>query len=115
MMKADLIAHLDSDAERNVIISDLANLSSNDYQERRGISAKKLGISPETLDEAIKACKSLTNEARKTEHINIEQGWHESVNGADILSLISETVQRHVILSPEAADGIALWCMHSHL
>jgi hypothetical protein len=40
--------------------------------------------------------------------------WHESVNGAEVLSETAESFGRYVSLPPGGADALALWTAHSH-
>ncbi len=41
--------------------------------------------------------------------------WPESVNGADVLDQIAETLSRYIVLPDGAADAIALWCAYAHV
>ena len=49
----------------------------------------------------------------KVELADVEP-WPESVCGATVLSEVSETFSRYVVLPAGAADVLALWCAHAH-
>jgi hypothetical protein len=40
--------------------------------------------------------------------------WRESVNGAEVLNSVTETLTRYVALPDGAAHALALWCAHTH-
>lgn len=40
--------------------------------------------------------------------------WPETVNGAELLQDVSQTISHYVVLPPAAAHGIALWVAHTH-
>lgn len=39
--------------------------------------------------------------------------WPDPVGGAELLSAISNTIRRHVVLAPPTADALALWVAHT--
>lgn len=90
------------------VIARLAALSLQEYDRVRKQEAEALGIRPATLDKLVQT-------ARKRDSADDGMGfddvapWPDPVNGARLLTEISETVRRFIVCDKETADAVALW------
>jgi putative DNA primase/helicase len=97
----------------------LAQLSVLQYERERAPAAKLLGLRKEMLDKEVYARRPKSRDPGKsgqgrTLHIESPDPWPEPVDGAALLSGITESIRKHVVLQPEAADAVALWCLFTH-
>lgn len=84
----------------------LARLSPLAYDKVRKEEAKILGVRPGTLDVVVKASRKQESDDSPFEEV---EPWHEPVDGAALLDLITATVRRFIICSQETAQAVALW------
>lgn len=106
----------DVQESESAIITRLASLSDLDYYRLYKDSADALGIAKADLDKLVK--KERTRLAAEIDS-GTEGGsfvlfeeiepWADSVNGADLLDLMTQTIQRFTVLSTEQARACALW------
>lgn len=100
------------------LITRLAKLSSIEYDLCRETEAKAAGVRVATLDKAVnekrgsKAKDGLQGKALAFEEV---EPWPDPVNGAEVLSRVSEVISSYVALPKELADMTALWCAHTHV
>lgn len=93
------------------IIRRLAKLKPREYDKVRTAEAKALGIRPTTLDAEVKEIRAQTSEADRLPFAEVEP-WPEPINPEDaeqLLSDISDTIRRFVIVDKPQADAAALW------
>jgi putative DNA primase/helicase len=112
-----------TNAEVDVRISDddeikrLAGLSVPAYERERVAAAEKLGMRTSALDRLVRDMRR-TSGAEKGQGqvftISDPNPSPEKVDGAELLNDIAALIRRHVVLSPEQADGIALYVLHTH-
>ena len=103
-----------AEADEQGLIDNLARLGRLEYEQRRSEAAKGLGIRRGALDEEVKARRA---ERRAQSgppplfgHWEVEP-WPEEVDTDALLLSLKRRVQRHVILSNEAATVVALWVL----
>jgi hypothetical protein len=110
--KADEKARAEADEQG--LIDNLARLNRLDYEQRRSEAARELGIRRGALDDEV--------EARRAEqradagppplfgHWVVEP-WPEEVDTDALVLSLKRRVQRHVVLSSEAATIVVLWIL----
>jgi hypothetical protein len=103
-----------AEADEQGLIDNLARLGRLEYEQRRSEAAKGLGIRRGALDEEVKARRA---ERRAQSgppplfgHWEVEP-WPEEVDTDALLLSLKRRVQRHAILSNEAATVVALWVL----
>jgi hypothetical protein len=89
------------------IIASLASMTALEYDRCRVEKAKAMGIRPATLDALVKAERA-GEDAPQTPFTEPEP-WHEAVDIAALLSDVSVTIRRFIVLEPQQADAAALW------
>ena len=99
-------------------IKRLASLRPLDYQRERRVAAKKLGIGVVALDAAVKRARGahtepVAGQGRPIELVQIVP-WPEDVSGSALLTDLSSTLRRYVIISDVQGDACALWSLHTH-
>ena len=114
--KAPLDAPADKiDADNE--IKRLAKLEPIDYECERKTVAERLVIRVGALDDAVKAIRAKNcdtgGQGRPVVLVNVEP-WHEKVDGATLLTELSATLRKYVVINPVQADAAALWSVHSH-
>jgi putative DNA primase/helicase len=94
------------------VIQRLATLSPLDYDLVREFEADRLGIRISCLDEEVERIRQgqSTNSLLPPE----PEPWPDPVNGAEILSEISATLRRYLVLTDAQATAIALWIAHAY-
>lgn len=85
----------------------LAMLTPVDYDRCRINEAKKLGIRPATLDEQVK--KARVDGKQPQTPFTDPEPWPEPIDPNALLSDLSDTIKRFIVLEPEQADAAALW------
>lgn len=95
------------DETDGAVIARLAALSALDYDRSRAAEAKALGIRPVTLDNLIKQSRG-DNEAERLPFKEHEP-WPDAVDPGALLSEVSDTIRRFIVLDREQADAAALW------
>jgi putative DNA primase/helicase len=97
-------------------IKQLSKLSPLDYARMRKPVAKILGIGVGALDAAVKsehAQDAPTGQGRPVE-FDLVDPWPQRVEGAPLLTELSNTLREYVVLSDVQADAVALWCIFTH-
>lgn len=102
-MAATLPPAEESDAAR---IARLAAMPALQYDRCRVAEAKAMGVRPAILDGIVKADRA--DDAPKTPFTEPEP-WVEPIDPAALLSEVSATVRRFIVLEPRQADAGALW------
>jgi hypothetical protein len=100
-------------------IARLAALPALQYERVRKAEADKLGCRESVLDHLVNAKRLLSNpasDALQGAAVTLAdvEAWPEPVTGADVLEAVAERIGHYVVMSPGAADVIALWCAHTH-
>src|SRR5450759_3813432 len=100
----------DTPAQQSVdeIIRQLATLKPLEYEKVRREQAKALGFRPAILDEAVKAIRFEECEADRLPFPEVEP-HPDPINPAELLSEVSDTIQRFIVLDVEQAHAAALW------
>jgi putative DNA primase/helicase len=106
---------LESDDE---VVQRLASLPVTEYERQRKGEARSLGYRVSTLDELVNsrragqdsAVGTLQGHSLKFSEI---QPWPDPVRGSDILTELTETFSRYIVLPDAAAVTLALWCVHT--
>jgi hypothetical protein len=110
--KADQKARAEADEQK--LIDDLTRLNRFDYEHQRRKAARDLGIRSGALDREVEARR-----ARQAAQVGppplfghwVVEPWPETVDTDALLLSLKRRVQRHVILSSEAATIVALWIL----
>jgi putative DNA primase/helicase len=93
------------------MVTALAELSELAYQRRRIEEAAKLGITVKALDKVV-AKKRIELEADHIPmlypHWTVEP-WEEPVDGSILLEMLVKKIRRHVVMSRDQANAVALW------
>ena len=108
---------LTNDIDNTNEIMRLAKLEHLQYALQRKEKAGELGIGVGALDAAVKAARAenghTKGQGRPIEFTNIEP-WPNGVDGATLLSDLSTTLRKYVIVTDEQVDAASLWNIHSH-
>jgi Protein of unknown function (DUF3631)/RepB DNA-primase from phage plasmid len=99
-------------------IARLAQLRPLVYERERKEGAKRLGCRESILDKLISAARGEADDAQRQGRpldLHEPDPWPEPVDGHALLSEISATFSRYVVMSRAAADGAALWVLHAYL
>jgi hypothetical protein len=95
-------------------IARLATLNPLQYDRQRAGAAEELGVTVSALDKAVKEARSASadtkGQGRAFELPTIEP-WPSAVDGADLLSDITDAIKRHVVLPANSAETVALWAL----
>lgn len=105
--------------DHRAYIESLSLLSKLDYECKRLQAAEALGFRVSVLDELVgemhpKEAKENDLQGREIIIPDIEP-WSESVNGAEVLHRLIETIELYLVLPPGAAVVMALWCLATYL
>lgn len=119
MLRANLQTHypvFDSRAvpeNEEAAVTRLCGLSLVDYDRVREVEAKALNIRVATLDKLVKSArqgvKSDVGDSSQPLIFEEVEAWPDSVNGAELLTRLSDTVRRFIVCDPETARTAALW------
>ena len=110
------VRRVDADqAVRDAELDRLAALDPISYDRERAAAAERLGCRVSTLDDQVLALRPKPVEAPAGRGVELPEvdPWPETVTGGELLDALAAAVRRHVILSPAAADAIALWTAHT--
>jgi len=88
-------------------VARLAAMPALEYDRCRVDEAKKMGVRPATLDTLVKAERAAGDD-QQAPFADPDQ-WPDPVDPAGLLSEVSATVRRFIVLEPEQADAAALW------
>jgi putative DNA primase/helicase len=89
-------------------IQKLATLSTVDYERTRVDTAKALGVRKSALDAEVRKAKQQSNTYCNLPFEEIEP-WPDSVDLAELLTDITNTILRFIACKPEVAQTAALW------
>lgn len=89
------------------VIAWLATLKMIDYDRLRVEQAKALKVRPATLDSMVKAEREKLKQD-DSPFSDIEP-WHEAIDPAQLLDVITHTIQRFIVLDKHQAQAAALW------
>jgi putative DNA primase/helicase len=94
----------------------LAALSRAEYDRVRKAEAAVLGIKTSTLDAEVDARRPRATDTMQgaTVEFPAVEPWQASVNGADVLSAVSERVGRYVVMPAGASDATSLYVATTH-
>jgi hypothetical protein len=95
------------DETDGAVIASLAALSALDYDRSRTAAAKALGIRPATLDNLVKQGRG-DSEAERLPFKEHEP-CPDAIDPGALLSDVSDTIRRFIVLDREQADAAALW------
>lgn len=90
-------------------IAALAQLGAIEYDRQRNVQAKCLGVRPGTLDKMVKQAREDAAIADVVSFADADP-WHEPVNGAALLTEMTQAIRRFLICEHETAATAALWC-----
>lgn len=90
-------------------IDTLAAMPVLKYERAYKEAAKRLGMRPGVLDNAVKAARSGESEEAAAMFPLVEP-WSSPVDAAALLSELSEGFRRYAVLPEHADDALALWC-----
>jgi hypothetical protein len=106
---------LENDEEAE--IARLAKLNPLKYDRERLAAAENLGVTAGALDKAVKEARSASADTKgqgRTFELPTIEPWPSAVDGADLLSDITDAIKRHVVLPANSAETVALWALHTH-
>jgi hypothetical protein len=98
-------------------ISRLARLSEIDYERERDKAAERFKCRVSVLDKLV---QQVRNEAKadgskkRAPSLREPKLWHEPVKGAVLLSELTSSVLRYVVVRKNVARAIALWVVHTY-
>lgn len=104
-------AHADNALEKksdDEIIQWLATLKPLEYDRVRKEQATALRVRPATLDVMVKAARSDESEADRLPFDEVEP-HPETINPAHLLTEVSDTIKRFIVLDIEQAHAATLW------
>ena len=97
----------------------LAKLPPLEYEKQRKEAAEELGIDRiQILDKEVsKARKGTSQTTGQGQTITLyePEPWSDPVNGAMVLDMATEAINRHMVIREEDAYAAALWALHTHL
>ena len=107
--------------DRIAEIKRLAALDPLDYDATRIDAAKQLGVRVHVLDRYVsdkRRALGLDNgesDAGQGRTVTIPKvlAWHEPVDGDQLATMLAAAAKTYVVLPDHAADGIALWVLHT--
>ena len=95
-------------------IQRLAALSTLEYERCRKKEAKRLEMRAIVLDNEVKSARPKDEKGNDLGLLDPEP-WVEEVDGDDLLDRIVAGLCRYVVMPPNAAAVVALWCIHAHV
>lgn len=103
---------LDADAE----LARLAALSLVGYERERRSAAERLGMRAPMLDSVVKQFRADSGARLQGRELSLllPEPWDAPVDGATLLSEMTATVLRYVVMEDGAAEAVALWVLHAH-
>jgi putative DNA primase/helicase len=90
------------------VIAWLAGMKLLEYERVRVEQAKTMGCRPSALDALVKSARNEENEADKLPFPEVEP-CSAPIDPAQLLTEITETIRRFIVLDVEQADAAALW------
>jgi putative DNA primase/helicase len=99
------------------VIARLAKLTLLEFDRVREAEANRLGIRLLTLEREVAAARggngADTRGPGRAIDLPAPKQWPHPVNGAALLNGLATYFARHLVLPPGAADGCALWTVHT--
>jgi putative DNA primase/helicase len=94
----------------------LAQLSEIDYERERDAAAKRLNIRKSVLDDQVERARKASRIDPTNEDVSLCERtlWPEPVDGATLLSDLTNAVLRYVVMPQHVAQAIALWVVHTY-
>jgi hypothetical protein len=91
-------------------------LSRAEYDRVRGTEAENLGIRVATLDDEVDKYRAEDDAPRagRPLALPLPEPWPTPVEGAALLEEMVSAIKTYVIMPPELAIAVALWCLHAH-
>lgn len=102
---ACVIAIQETDDE---VVTRLAAMKPLQYERIRVEQAKLMGCRPSTLDALVKSARNEESDAGRLPFPEVEP-YPEPIDPAQLLSEVSDTIRRFIVLNAEQADAAALW------
>jgi putative DNA primase/helicase len=99
----------------------LARMGPFDYERARKAAGERLGIRTSMLDALVKAKRAELGlnggDDKQGEAIEFPavEPWPEPVGGAKLLDEIAGAARKHVVMSDQARDAVALWALHTYV
>jgi len=90
------------------VIKSLAKLTKLEYEKVRQEKARALGFRASLLDDFVKAARSDESEVDRLPFDQVEP-HSDPIDPAQLLSEVSATIRRFIVLDAEQADAAALW------
>lgn len=99
-------------------IDRLSKLKGLEYVRQRESAADRIGISVSALNEVVKAKRKESEEKMPAQGRALDlpepTPWSDSVEGAELIDEIANTIRRYVVLADEMAAAVALWVVGTH-
>ncbi|MBA4143369.1 MAG: DUF3631 domain-containing protein [Nitrosospira sp.] len=86
----------------------LASMKPLEYERIRLEQAKRMGCRPSALDALVKSARNEESDADRLPFPEVES-YPEPIDPAQLLSEVSDTIRRFIVLDAEQADAAALW------
>ena len=104
--------------EIRVAVKRLTAMEREDYLAARKSEAKRLDVPAGELDRLVAKARGDDDHGEQASGVTVlfaePEPWPQTVDGAELLDAIVETLTSHVILSPAEANAVALWVVHAH-
>jgi hypothetical protein len=86
------------------------------YERERGSAVGRLGIRASVLDTLVKGKRQpeAANGQGQPLDLPTPEPWPHPVDGAALLSDMTDAVLKYVVMEPGSAETVALWVMHAH-
>ncbi len=97
----------------------LATLPPLEYEQQRKGAAEALSIERVTvLDKEVARARKGGNQSTgqgQTIELHEPEPWHEPVDGALVLDMAAEAINRHMVIREVDTDAAVLWAVHTHI
>jgi putative DNA primase/helicase len=106
-----------SKTEPSAEIVRLAHLAPIEYERGREAAAARLGVRVSALDAFVKSQRTESSEGSgqgRAFEVPKPDPWPDAVDGAGLLSDIAAVIRRHVVLSADTAETVAVWVLHTY-
>lgn len=103
-------------AEDAAMVSRLAALDLAAYDRVREDEAKRAGLRTSVLDRMVEAKREHAAVVSTEGPVPPEaEPWSDPVNGAGLLSTITQTIKRFLVSGPMVPEILAIWSLHTYL
>jgi len=92
----------------------LAAMPRMEYGRIRVETAKRMGVTTKTLDDAVKALHKERNAASTLPFV-VHEAAFDPVDPNVLFTEISRAIRSHIVLEPEQADAATLWLVQTHM